>query len=485
MSRLPVPVLLAVFAAAALAPAAAARQPTVRLVFGGDAMLGRGVEPAAAARPGSLFAGVRRQVAAADLAIANLESPLTSRPHDPARGPNALEAPPQSARLLRAAGFDALALANNHAGDAGPSTVADSLHALAEARLLAVGAGRAGRAGAPAVVRVRGVRVALLAFDATGIGPPAEAETPGVARWSEARARAAVRRARSEADVVAVGVHGGAEYLTGTDPQTMRIARELVGAGADIVWGTGPHVVQPVHVLDGPGGRSAIVATSLGNLLFDQHVPGTRRGALLEVLAGRDGVRAFRAGAVHAAPPVRFLGWRPPHAAAAALDGEWWSLAGAVRAAPRRALRRVAGFRGDIVAAALGRVTGDGSPDLVVAFRRPFTPTAVNRLLPRRDLVDRRGRSAHVGVYDPRTLRPRWIAGTLARPVAALAACDGAVAVAYSTLDRPAHVGAGAWRWSGFGFLSLPDLPGGGRPACADVDGDGRLDPVILARSAR
>jgi hypothetical protein len=67
--------------------------------------------------------------------------------------------------------------------------------------------------------------------------------------------------------------------------------------------------------------------------------------------------------------------------------------------------------------------------------------------------------------------------------VAALAPCDGALAVAYSTLNDPTVVATGAWRWGGFGFVPLPDLPGAGTPACADVDGDGLLDPLVLERS--
>ena len=105
--------------------------------------------------------------------------------------------------------------------------------------------------------------------------------------------------------------------------------------------------------------------------------------------------------------------------------------------------------------------------------------------MPRRVLLDRHNLTAHIGLYRPRDLRPLWVAGTVLRPIARLAICDGMLAVAYSTLDNPSIVGTGAWRWSGFGFTPQSDLPGPGLPACADVDGDGRLDPLILERSSR
>lgn len=461
---------------------------SVRLLFAGDVMLGRGVAGIPVSEPAGPLAGVRWPVASADLALANLESPLTTASHDPAAGPNALEAPPSAAAFLAAAGFDAAAIANNHAGDAGPATVPDTVDALAAEGLPAVGAGASlAEAFSPLVVEVHGLRVALLAFDATGAGPRAGPSSPGVAWWDEDLARAAVSRAASSADLVAVGLHGGLEYVPSADPYLLEVARILARAGADVVWGHGAHVIQPVRTIDPDGdGRPTVVATSLGNLLFDQHAPGTRRGALLEVLAGRDGVRAYRVGtAEHRAGPATFRGWGPPRGDAVALGGAWWSLARAVGPEPGGGPMDLAAFEGDVADSALGDPDGDGRPDLVVAFRRPFRARDAGLGLRRGSLVDALGRSAHVGLFGPEDLRPRWVAGTLARPVPELAACDGALAVAYSTLDEPGIVAAGAWRWGGFGFVALADLPGPGVPSCSDVDGDGAADALVLERSGR
>jgi len=464
-------------------PAGPSSGRTISLLFAGDVMLGRGV--GAVADPRQLFADIRFEVSSADLAVANLESPLTKRPHDPHAGPNALEAAPASASLLAAAGFDAAAVANNHAGDAGPGTVTDTIEALSRSGIVAVGGGAsAAGAYAPRIVEVKGVRVALLAFDATGEGPRAGPTTPGVASWDERLARDAVLRARSQADVVAVGIHGGTEYVGVADPSLMRLARRLASWGADVVWGQGAHVVQPVRIIHArTDGRPSIVATSLGNLLFDQHLPGTQQGALLEVLVSADGASAFRVGAAHATAPVRFLGWRLPKGDAVALGTEWWNLARSVTPAAKERPRSLAGFQGKVVDAAIGDPEGDGGRQLVIAFRRAFHATDVSPLVPRSRLVDRHGLSAHVGLYRVRDLRPLWVAGTLFRPVAAVAACDGAIAVAYSALDSRAIVSTGAWRWAGFGFLTLPELPGRGVPACADIAG--RLAPVVLERSIR
>jgi poly-gamma-glutamate capsule biosynthesis protein CapA/YwtB (metallophosphatase superfamily) len=460
-------------------------QKAVRLIFAGDVMLGRGVAPVAESSPGELFAGIRFELSSADLAMANLESPLTRRVH--LSGPDALEAKPSSARLLRQAGFGALSIANNHAGDAGPETVSDTMKALAAAKVTVVGAGASReQALAARIVSVRGLRVALLAFDTTMEGPEPAGGHAGVARWNAKLARESVESAHASSDIVVVALHGGAPYAPENDPYLLRLGRLLAGWGADIVWVAGPHVVQPVRLIkSAQSERPAIVATSLGNLIFDQHIPGTRSGALLEVLAGSDGVRAYRVGRTVAAAPASFLGWKAPGSDAVALDGGWWTLARPVATAPIRRPRDLAAIEGEVTAAAIGDPEGNGGRQVAVSSRHRYRPTKVNDLLPRRRLLDRRGLTAHIGLYRPRDLRPLWVAGTLLRPVAKLAACDGALAVAYSTLNNPTIVGTGAWEWSGFGFRPLSDLSGSGNPVCADVNGDGHLDPVIQGRSSR
>ena len=127
----------------------------------------------------------------------------------------------------------------------------------------------------------------------------------------------------------------------------------------------------------------------------------------------------------------------------------------------------------------------DGQPELIVSFRRPFQRTYINTTRPRRAWTDRHGLSAHLGLYRPGDLSEIWVAGTLVRPVTAVAACDGALAVAYGTLDGRRTLATSAWRWVVFGFLPVEPLPGPGVPTCVDIDGDGRTEPAIMERSAR
>ncbi|HEX4983252.1 MAG TPA: CapA family protein, partial [Ilumatobacteraceae bacterium] len=341
-------------------------------------------------------------------------------------------------------------------------------------------------AAEPLVIDVAGVRVGITAFDVSG-GAPATAVTAGVNRWDAGHAREAVTALRSKVDVVVVGLHAGVEYLPRPDPSLAHIVGLLADWGTDIVWGHGAHVQYPVEVRLAAE-RSSVMAAGLGNTLFDQRWPRTREGTVLEVLIDHDGVIAMRTGVVRSdAGRAVFEGWDEPVGDAVAIDGDWWApvrpwVAAGVESAD------VAGIEPSLPAAsvevvrAVGDVTGTGEVDVVTAYRRPATPRPVHAAFPEVSWIDGDGRSAHLAVYTG-TGRLRWGAGALFRPVGGIAVCTGSMALGFTTLDDPATVAGGAWTWDGFGFRTAPVLPGPATPACADVDHDGRSDPVLTART--
>lgn len=454
---------------------------TVRLFFAGDLMLGRGVGAVVDNDPLSLFGDVRHDVSAADVAMANLESPFgDAAPTEELR----LVADPKAASLVAAAGFDVLAVANNHAGDGGPESVADSVRTIESNGMSAIGVATAGSPLEVATVEVRGVVMAMLAFDLTRQGP-APGESDGVTWWDPEVVRAAVEEARAGADVVTVSLHGGVEYLAEPDPALRSAADAVAGWGADVVWAHGAHHTYEVTVLDPDGdGRSTVVAYGLGNFLFDQRIAGTEEGLVLEVVASAGGIVVHRVGKVsHADLRVSPIVWSAPHGDAVALGGEWWQLTRSVRLAPQPPSPEVPpelDAIGAVAAVAWGDVDGDGSGEFVAAFRRPFRPTLVNQRFSAQTWTDPEGLSAHLGVFADGDLAEEWVAGTLRLPIDALAVCDSGVAVSYEQFARPGSVAAGAWHWEVFGFALAPDLPGRAIPGCADVDLDGSTDPVLL-----
>jgi poly-gamma-glutamate capsule biosynthesis protein CapA/YwtB (metallophosphatase superfamily) len=429
-----------------------------------------------------LLTGLRAVASGADLVMVNLESPLTDRAFVGGDGVD-LRAPPAAAAALAAAGVDLVSIANNHAGDAGPATVLDTVSSARAVGLATVGGGAdLASARAAHMFDLDGTVVGVLAYDATGVGPAAGDGSPGVAHWNRADAEADVASLRSQVDLVVVSVHGGTEYIPFPDLVMAGIAADLVSWNVDVVWGHGAHVVHPVGLLDPEGdGRPTLVATGLGNLLFDQSYPGTDTGIVVEAIASPDGVVGYRIGSVSASDGA-FMSWEEPTGPAVWLDG-WWEAPTTPPLPP--AAPSIAGFdRGDVVAVGGGDVDGDGSDEVVVSFRRPHQPAELHDLLPGHDWVDASGRTAHIGVFEQDTMAPIWVAGALGWPVAEVAVCDGSMAVAHDHLDTSDIRSVAPWTWSGFGFDEGIDIEGARPIGCADLDGDGRSEPWIGEREA-
>ncbi len=458
--------------------------PPVRLVFIGDVMLGRSVADVAAHDPGSIFEQLRPVLVDADLALANLESPLTTRPHASSGHP--LEADPAVAQLLAGAGVDVVDLANNHATDAGPATVLDTMAAADAARVRSVGAGADATASAtPLVLDLGGVRVGILAYDMTGGGTVATGASPGVNGWDRAAAKAAVAALRADVDLVVVALHGGVEYLPRPDPVLQEAVEDLAGWGADVVWGHGAHVPYPVRVIDVR--RPAVMAPGLGNAVFDQRRVGTDEGTLLEVMADAEGVIAMRLGTIRIdAGRAAFTGWHDPAGDAVAVRGEWWTpVRVAVETAPAGCDTFdlnlvVTGLQADshVVDAACGSVTAAGAVEMAIAYRHPLGRELLQDIYPGSPWADAEGMSAHLAVMTP-DAHMVWAAGTLPDPIGTVAVCSGSLAVGYTTLDDPATFAAGAWTWSGFGFATASPLSRPTFIGCADIDHDGATEPLV------
>jgi len=103
-------------------------------------------------------------------------------------------------------------------------------------------------------------------------------DRPGVAWLEPDRVLADIRFARPLADLVLVGLHWGIEYATRPQRRQIELAHQMIDAGADLIVGGHPHVVQPIEEY-----RERWIAYSLGNFVFDQKDPATRRAVMLKV----------------------------------------------------------------------------------------------------------------------------------------------------------------------------------------------------------
>ncbi len=273
---------------------------TFNLILVGDVLAGRDGQTGTPLR-------LPPQFQAADLLVGNLEgavAALTPTP-DAAYAPYLLTAPPAAASQLASAGFDLLGLANNHALDLGASGLQATARNLERAGIGYVGAGADQRLALQPVFRQAGaLRLAFLAV--TALPPPALSTSTGwvPAVWQPGVTEA-VRQARQQADLVIVLVHWGYEYHSFTDPAQRGMAQALVSAGADLVVGSHPHVMQGIEVLT-PANRlnPQLVAYSLGNFWFPQDAAGANQGLALRVTLDSQGIRGVQALAVIAGQGV-------------------------------------------------------------------------------------------------------------------------------------------------------------------------------------
>jgi len=257
----------------------------------GDAIVHRAVSESARAHDGGyahVLSGLAKALSgeacpSQRLVIANLESPLTEARVDPVNTlPPVLGTSPEFAKALAGAGVDVVNVANNHALDQTHLGLADTVVASKAAGLLVLGAGTSrDEALGPLIVERGGVTIGLVGLT--------RHVNKGVARgvqdfWTVGRlgdtdaVRAALGRARARCDLVIVAAHWGYDFHARPSADQRRAARELAEAGADLIVGSGPHVVQTVEEIETARGKT-IVAYSLGNLISNQglrHEAGRR-----------------------------------------------------------------------------------------------------------------------------------------------------------------------------------------------------------------
>lgn len=255
-----------------------------------------GITPTLPPSPATYFDPIKGELEG-DVVFGNLEGTLTDVSEDVKCGGAesgtcfAFRAPPEYADYLRAAGFTVMSLANNHSFDFGEAGQEETIKALRRA-----GIAETGLPGQVTMLEVGGRKVGFVGFasyDYTNSLTDLDA------------ARALIRAARKQADIVVVVNHAGAEgsdalhisgeteiYLGEDRGNAEAFAHMAVEAGADLVLGSGPHVLRGIEIY-----RDRLIAYSLGNFSGYQNfslegVLGTT--VVLHVTLGPEG--GFRSG---------------------------------------------------------------------------------------------------------------------------------------------------------------------------------------------
>jgi hypothetical protein len=238
--------------------------PKVRVAFAGDVVL----------------AGEDRRVIGnfthgdADLFVVNLEGVPSLRP--PTEKPRYdFRFPPERLGCLKERGVDAVSLANNHSGDAGPDGLIEGMAALEKSGIAWFGAGRnEALACQPWRVERHGIQMAVFGiscFEKDAAGP----DHAGVAvlPLHQQILEREFQQARSAGERVIVMIHGGTEYDPRVDDEQRRWARWLAARGVHFVVGAHSHVIQREETHAG-----TVILHSLGNAVYPEELKGADSG---------------------------------------------------------------------------------------------------------------------------------------------------------------------------------------------------------------
>ncbi len=211
------------------------------------------------------FHGVKKLILTGDINLANLESPIATGGEEYSEKKFRFRAEPPVARAIASAGFNLVTLANNHSMDFGGAALLETLDHLRENNIAWVGAGKnLDDARLMALYTVKGKKIAFLGYSLTQpIEFFAGKDRPGTAPGYEKLVTADIARARSQADFVVVSFHWGKE-ASGTIQAYQQIAaRKAIDAGADVIIGHHPHVLQGIEHY-----KKGLIFYSLGNFAF-------------------------------------------------------------------------------------------------------------------------------------------------------------------------------------------------------------------------
>ena len=263
-------VLQTVSTASLIAPLAEkTKSPSVQILFVGDIMLDRGIryysQKAAEDRANDfVFEKIHGKLLENNLVVGNLEGPITNNSSvsitAETETPNSFffTFDPSWAKTLFDNKIRLVNLGNNHILNFGAAGLAETKNYLKEAGVDYFGAPDYPKNIA---TEINGVKITFINYNE--FSAYAEIEESSVI---EEIKKTSLRRAESKTDIIIVYTHWGAEYMPEPAPEIKKLARAFIDAGADLIIGSHPHVIQPIEIYKGKR-----IYYSLGNFIFDQY----------------------------------------------------------------------------------------------------------------------------------------------------------------------------------------------------------------------
>ncbi|MBQ5805943.1 MAG: CapA family protein [Lachnospiraceae bacterium] len=249
----------------------------ITLLFAGDVYLSQhvlGAYDKAGGIHGVLDEGIRAEIDAADIFMVNQEFPFTERGTKAEDKQYTFRLPHDRLHIMNEMGIDIVTLANNHILDFGPHGITDSIAALKEAGIKYVGAGEdLEEAKKLEIIEVGGRKIGFLGTSRVYMATSwaAGENHPGVfSTYDPTLPIEEIKKADELVDYLVVYVHWGVERETTPKEYQRVMGRQYIDAGADIVIGSHPHVLQPLEYYN-----EKPIMFSMGNFVFGSSIPST------------------------------------------------------------------------------------------------------------------------------------------------------------------------------------------------------------------
>jgi poly-gamma-glutamate capsule biosynthesis protein CapA/YwtB (metallophosphatase superfamily) len=251
--------------------------PTVNLMFAGDVTLAESFADTIGQDYKWAFAQMD-EYRQADIAMVNLENPLTTATHPLPDKQFNFKANPASVSVLKDGGIDLVTLANNHTMDFQAPGLVETLETLNKAGIQSIGAGRnRTEARRPTILEVKGQRIAYLGYYGADFGAATE-NAAGTNYAEESQISADIKALRPQVDWIVVNYHWGEELAEYPAEWQKDLARFTIDQGADLIVGHHPHVLQGAELYKGRA-----IAYSLGNFIFGGNSRSDYDTAVLKV----------------------------------------------------------------------------------------------------------------------------------------------------------------------------------------------------------
>jgi poly-gamma-glutamate capsule biosynthesis protein CapA/YwtB (metallophosphatase superfamily) len=438
----------------------------IRLLFTGDVLLSRQVAVEIHEKHQSPWVNLGNLFQSADWVGGNLEGAVGDSSHcgGASESSPCFAIDPSLLPFARSAGFAALGNENNHAGDLGSAGRESTRQALAATEIIPLTF-----AASPAFLRFGQLTVAVVSVTTVADRDGTPTELPSVALDQK------LRLAHTLANVVAVSIHWGIELLDWPTEKQRQQAAWLIAHGADVIFGSHPHVVQQPECVAGKP-----VYFSLGNHVFDQKYPATKEGMIADCRIDDGSLRCgalrtntasgssfpeaaateLNVGETLAACPVKLhdaltisgFMFRPEPSSPRGNLGEFWIEGFAAPQGVERAWRT---RPAPVLSLEAARMEGPNRPPFLFSLERHESP-----------IDSERDPRPYVYEVGPHGFIARWRGSALAWPLldARLLPQDGGLLCALHRRDSflmlsPESKGTrvAAYRWNGFGFDGIGD----------------------------